>query len=143
MSGAERSKTIGVAVKGLVVYRGRALLIKRSDYDPFGAGEYECPGGRLEFGEALEAALEREIMEETGLKVSVERILYADSFLKHAGRQVVVLTWLCRAHGDEVTLSKEHTEFLWANKEEMRALLTPAVNRSFERCGAYEMGELE
>ena len=142
MSSTDWGKTIGVAVKGLVLYKGKALLIKRSDYDPFGAGEYECPGGRLEFGEELEAALEREIFEETGLQVSVERLLYADSFLKHAKRQVVVVTWLCRAHSDHVTLSGEHTDFLWANKEEMRALLAPAVNGNFERCGVYAPAEL-
>ena len=132
-----------VAVKALVLYQNRALIIKRSAYDPFGAGEYECPGGRLEFGEELEEALRREIMEETGLTVTVERLLYADSFVKNEKRHIVVLTWFCRAHGDEVTLSNEHTAYLWADKREMRALLTPAVGRSFERFGVYALDDIE
>lgn len=138
----EHGKTIGVAVKGLVVYQGKALIIKRSEYDPFGAGEYEFPGGRLEFGEDLNAALKREIMEETGLDVEVGRILYARGFLKHERRQVVVLTWLCHAKSAEVTLSKEHTHYIWADKAQMKALLTPAVERDCETFGFYGLEEL-
>lgn len=139
----EREKTIGVAVKGLVLFGGRALLLKRSAYDPFGAGEYEFPGGRLEFGEALEEALMREVMEETGLSVTVGRLLYASGFVKHARRHVVVLTWLCRAQSDAATLSGEHTDFAWATKAQMKELLTPSVERDCERFGVYEIAELE
>lgn len=139
----ERSRTIGVAVKGLILHQGKALIIKRSVYDPFGAGQYECPGGRLEFGEELEIALNREIMEETGLTVTVERLLYAASFVKNANRQVVVLTWLCKSQSDQVTLSSEHTEYVWAGKDEMKTLLTTSVERDFERFGIYELKELE
>ncbi|MCE5235247.1 MAG: NUDIX domain-containing protein [Clostridiaceae bacterium] len=136
-------KTTGVAVKGLVVHEGKALLLKRSDYDPFGAGQYEFPGGRLEFGEDLEAALKREIMEEAGLPVTVERLLYADGFLKHERRHVVVLTWLCKAQSDKVTLSNEHTAFVWADKARMKTLLTPFIARDCERFGVYELPELK
>lgn len=136
-------KTTGVAVKGLIVYEGKALLLKRSDYDPFGAGQYEFPGGRLEFGEELEEALKREIMEEAGLQVSVERLLYANGFLKHERRHVVVLTWLCSAQSDQVTLSNEHTEFIWADKARMRELLTPFITHDCERFGVYELPELK
>ncbi len=139
----ERSRTIGVAVKGLILHQGKALIIKRSAYDPFGAGQYECPGGRLEFGEELEIALNREIMEETGLTVTVGQLLYATSFMKNANRQVVVLTWLCKSQSDQVTLSSEHTEYVWAGKDEMKTLLTTSVERDFERFGIYELKELE
>jgi len=139
----ELDRKIGVAVKGLVLYQGKALIIKRSDYEPFGAGQYECPGGRLEFGEELEKALQREIMEETGLIVTVERLLYATSFVKNAYRQVVVLTWLCKTQSDKVTLSSEHTEYIWAGKADLKALLAPCVEHDFERCGVYELEELK
>ena len=138
----EEGKTIGVAVKGLVLYGGKALLLKRSGYDRFGAGEYEFAGGKLEFGEALEEALKRELLEEAGLVVEVEKLLYASGFLKHAKRHVVVLTWLCRAKSDAVTLSNEHTAYLWANKTQMKELLTPSVERDCERFGIYDLAEL-
>jgi mutator protein MutT len=85
------------ASKGLILRKGRALILQRSPYDPTFAGTWEFPGGKLEFGEKLEDCLRREIWEETHLQVEVERLLYANTFLTHPWRQVVVVTYLCRA----------------------------------------------
>jgi ADP-ribose pyrophosphatase YjhB (NUDIX family) len=46
---------------------GRLLLIRRG-HDP-GRGLWSLPGGRVEAGETLAAAVEREVLEETGLAV--------------------------------------------------------------------------
>jgi ADP-ribose pyrophosphatase YjhB (NUDIX family) len=54
-----------VAVGAVVVDDDRLLLIRRGR-DP-GAGLWSLPGGRVETGEALAAAVERELLEETGL----------------------------------------------------------------------------
>jgi ADP-ribose pyrophosphatase YjhB (NUDIX family) len=45
---------------------GRVLLIQRAREPAFGS--WTVPGGRVEHGESLEAAVVRELMEETGLK---------------------------------------------------------------------------
>ncbi|MEK3686404.1 NUDIX domain-containing protein [Paenibacillus sp. FSL R10-2736] len=89
---SKKSKTIIVAVKGVILYQGRILLVKRAAADSAGAGSWECAGGKIEFGESLEAALEREILEETGLAVTTERILYAVTLLTDPARQVVIIT---------------------------------------------------
>jgi 8-oxo-dGTP diphosphatase len=56
---------------GAVVHdaAGRLLLIRRG-HAPH-AGLWSLPGGRIEAGESLAAAVEREIWEETGLRVRV------------------------------------------------------------------------
>jgi ADP-ribose pyrophosphatase YjhB (NUDIX family) len=46
---------------------GRLLLVRRG-HDP-GRGLWSLPGGRVEAGETLGAAVEREVLEETGLTV--------------------------------------------------------------------------
>jgi ADP-ribose pyrophosphatase YjhB (NUDIX family) len=54
---------------GAVVHdaAGRLLLIRRG-HEP-GRGLWSVPGGRVEAGESLRAAVEREVREETGLSV--------------------------------------------------------------------------
>lgn len=58
----------GVGVGVLVVHQGLLLLGKRRG--AHGAGHWAPPGGRLEFGEALEDCARRELAEETGLTAS-------------------------------------------------------------------------
>lgn len=51
----------------------RILLIRRGR--GVAAGEWSIPGGRVEFGETLAAGVVREVYEETGLEVIVDRPL--------------------------------------------------------------------
>ena len=48
---------IVVAVKGILLKDGRALIMKRADDDDIGGGTWEFSGGKLEFGESPEEAL--------------------------------------------------------------------------------------
>ncbi len=58
-----------VACVGAVVLdsRGRLLMVRRGN-EP-GRGLWSVPGGRVEAGESVAAAVEREVREETGLAV--------------------------------------------------------------------------
>ncbi len=58
-----------VAVGAIALREGSILLIRRGQ-PPF-AGCWSLPGGRVEWGEALAAAVRREVDEETGLAVEV------------------------------------------------------------------------
>ncbi|MFN2588904.1 MAG: NUDIX hydrolase [Actinomycetota bacterium] len=58
-----------IAVGAIAVKDGRLLMIQRGR-DP-GAGLWSLPGGRVEHGELLTAALRREVEEETRLMVEV------------------------------------------------------------------------
>lgn len=53
---------------GAVVTAGGALLLVRRGQEPE-AGRWSLPGGRVERGEALASAVEREVLEETGVVV--------------------------------------------------------------------------
>lgn len=59
---------------GAVVVHGGSLLLLRRGRDP-AAGEWSVPGGRVHLAETLHAALVREVFEETGLAVVVDRFL--------------------------------------------------------------------
>ena len=60
---------VEVAV-GAVVRRGQEILLVRRGRGA-GVGQWSLPGGRVEFGETLVAAVAREVAEETGVEITV------------------------------------------------------------------------
>lgn len=73
MTAASTGPRPEVAVSAVLVLDDRLLVVRRG-HGP-GAGEWAVPGGRVEPGETLHEAVVREVREETGLDVVVERFL--------------------------------------------------------------------
>lgn len=138
----KNTRSIIVAVKGIIVNQGKILIVQRASADSIGAGTWECAGGKIEFGEGLEAALKREILEETGLVIAVDRLLYAASFLTDPARQVVILTYLCRSGEHAVILSEEHSDYKWCTRLELQHLLPAGILADFEQSRVFELAEL-
>lgn len=63
-------KLVHVAV-GVIFEKGRILIAKRADHQHQG-GLWEFPGGKVEPGESVQVALQRELEEELGLQSSIE-----------------------------------------------------------------------
>ncbi len=124
--------TIVTAVKGIVQYDNRILIVQRAAADS-GGGTWECPGGKIDFGEFPEDSLTREVEEETGLAVTVDRIAYASSLMTHPDRQVILLVYFCTATNDAVELSDEHDDYLWADDAMFRQNIAPNILADFEQ----------
>lgn len=124
--------TIITAVKGIVRHDNRILIVQRAAADS-GGGTWECPGGKIDFGEQPEDSLIREIREETGLTVTVDKIAYASSILTHPDRQVILLAYFCTAVTSSVTLSEEHDAYLWTDEQLIRQQIAPSILTAFER----------
>ncbi len=137
-----KEKVIVVALKGIIINNGKILIIKRNKSEING-DIWETPGGKIEFGETLEEALLREIKEEVGLDVMVDKMLYATTFMSNPNRQLVILTYLCRSEGDEIKLSNEHTEYKWVAMDEARKYLDKAIVNDFEKHAVFSMLEGE
>jgi ADP-ribose pyrophosphatase YjhB (NUDIX family) len=81
-------------------------------------GEWELPGGRPEVGELFQDCLRREIREETGLDVAVERVLGVRAFEVVPGRWLDVVGYACRLQGSsDLRPSAEHREVGFVDAE--------------------------
>lgn len=110
-----------VSVAGIVIREdGRVLVIKRDDN-----GHWEAPGGVLELDESFEAGVRREVLEETGLEVTVERLTGVYKNMTHG---IVALVYRCRPAGGEPHSTDEAREICWMTKEEVQSAMVPAFN---------------
>lgn len=100
---------------------GRIFLTRRADN-----GQWCLPGGRMESGESVAEACEREVREETGLRVRVRRlvgvyshpdqlVIYPDGTKAH----IVALHFEAEVTGGEPALSDETTEFGYFTLEQL------------------------
>lgn len=62
-----------LGVYALVLCDGHVVLIRKAK-GPY-TGQWDLPGGRIEFGESPLEALERELMEETGLRPAIVELM--------------------------------------------------------------------
>ena len=80
---------VELVVKGIIFdeQQKRILLLKRSDKEDIGIGTWEGVGGAVEEGESLEEALCREIQEEAGLSVKVDKLAY----VSYVGTLIIIV----------------------------------------------------
>jgi 8-oxo-dGTP diphosphatase len=102
-----------VAVGAIIRDGGRVLLVRRGQ-EPL-KGEWSLPGGAVEVGETLEAALVREVREETSLDVIVGPVVEVlDSIRRDAdGRaeyHYVIIDYACSLRSGTSTTATHGTD---------------------------------
>jgi 8-oxo-dGTP diphosphatase len=131
-----------VGVGGVVIHDGRVLLVKRGK--PPLLGRWVVPGGTLELGETLQAALLRELREETGLNVEMGELLEVFERIERAEQGVayhyVIVDYLCRYVSGEVRAGDDAADAVLAPAEELGDYDLPqkaveVIRRAFERLG--------
>jgi 8-oxo-dGTP diphosphatase len=96
---------------GIVVSDSKILLVRRK-FNPF-EGRYALPGGFVEYGERVDECIIREVQEETGLRVSVDRLLGVYSAPDRDPRgHTVTLVYVLNLEGGTLADSEE-TEAEW------------------------------
>lgn len=118
--------TVGALVEGP---SGRVLLVRTRKW----RGAWGVPGGKIDFGETMVGALEREFLEETGLEVvdvrpgPVQEAVLSDEF--HVPAHFVLLNFFARVGREDVRLNDEAEAYAWVSPQEA---LTMPLN-SFTR----------
>lgn len=127
-----------VGVLALVRHGQTVLLVRRAN--PPDAGLWGFPGGRVEAGETLFQAAERELKEETGLTATALQTVEVFDSLHHKpdgtlAFHYVIIAVLCEDTAPTPTPPKAADDALdarWFSYEEVRALGPLACARLFD-----------
>jgi ADP-ribose pyrophosphatase YjhB (NUDIX family) len=138
-----------VGIGGVIIDRGRALLIRRGS-EPL-LGEWSIPGGSLELGETLEQGVARELLEETGMTVRVLELIevfdriYLDSGTAdgRAGQKprfhYVIADYLCEVVTGEPRAGSDVTDVAFAREDELAGFhLTETATRILKKAFAMD-----
>lgn len=117
---------------------GRCLLLRRSSSSKNNAGKWDMPGGKVDRGEDFEEALLREVSEETGLSIRLER-LAGSAESATLTRNVVYLIMEGRVDGGQVRLSSEHDQHEWVDLKQLPMMDVCPQFKAF--AAAYARGE--
>ena len=97
----EKRPYVGVAA--IVIKDGKVLLGKRKN--SHGSGTWQFPGGHLEFNETIENCAQREVLEETGIKIkNIKLGPYTNDIFKQEQKHYITLFVISEYESGELEL---------------------------------------
>lgn len=125
-----------VGVGALIHKGGKILLIKRR-FEP-NKGRWSLPGGLVERGEKVEEAALREVKEELGIDVTLERLMdIVDEIIPDGKGRVkyhyVLIDFLARPNKGRIRLNKESSSYRWFEPEMVENFETSRNTRAIVR----------
>jgi 8-oxo-dGTP diphosphatase len=110
---------VGAIVRDSV---GRILLVRRANEPDLGL--WSIPGGRVEAGENDAAAVVREVREETGLDVTVDRLVGEVERAGPAGVTYVIRDYVCTVTAGVAYAGDDASEVAWVDADALAATST-------------------
>ena len=123
-----------VAVGAVVIKAGAILLVKRGKAPA--DGKWAIPGGSVELGETLQQAAEREIFEETGIRIRAAEPVYIFDFIernRHGGIRFhyVIIDLAGEYLSGKIKPGDDADQAAWIPFAELKALDMNATTRAF------------
>ena len=111
---------------GALIFRHDRILMAQRGKEPL-KGMWSLPGGALETGESLAAAVQREVREETGLEVKPVRIFEIFERILRDSRgaaeyHYVLIDYLCRVAGGDLCAGDDVCRVAWFRERELNKL---------------------
>lgn len=103
-----------IEVVAAIIQRDGAYFATQHGYGEF-EGMWEFPGGKIEPGERPEAALQREIQEELGIDITINRLLCTTDY-DYPSFHLTMHCYLCEIKSGEIEL-REHKSAQWLTAE--------------------------
>lgn len=113
-----------VSVWAIIFEGNRVLLAHRRDID-----WWNLPGGGMEAGETVEQALRREILEETGLEVEIERVT---GIYSKPQKNEVALAMHCHVTGGQARATAEIRECRYFSPDNLPSNTLPKHRQRIE-----------
>lgn len=104
----------------VITERGKILLVKRK-FEPF-KGFWAVPGGFIEDTEPAEEACRREVLEETGMKVELVKLLGVYSDPKRDPRGTITVAFIAKPLSKETKGDIEVEDMKWFKFDELPPL---------------------
>ena len=99
-----------IEVVAAVIHKDAAYFATQRGY-----GEFECmwefPGGKIELGENRESALKREIQEELGIDITIDKFLCTTDY-DYPSFHLTMHCYICSIESVEIEL-REHKSVRW------------------------------
>jgi len=99
---------------------GKSLILCRHN-TAHSEGQWNLPGGKVDYGKIVEDEVRKELMEETSLECTSMRFLfYQDSLpLKPGGMHCINLYFECSVKGS-LRINEESSKFAWIGPEDLK-----------------------
>ena len=122
-----------VGVGAVIIHNDRVLLVKRGQ-PPF-HGMWCIPGGKINYGETLQQAAEREILEETGVVIRAGEPVYTFDVIDTGNIEqpchYVVVDLAAEYVSGEPTARDDATDVAWFGKQDIDKDEVQELTRNF------------
>ena len=125
-----------------MIFKGQNILMVERGRSPL-KGYWSLPGGVLEAGEHLAEAIQREVEEETGLKVSPLTVveIFERIMRDKEGKpeyHYVLIDYLCKITGGELRAGDDSTKVEWVKRKDLPKLkitegTLEVIERTFDK----------
>ena len=119
------------SVVAVILNSDNQVLLTKRNIPPF-QGEWVMPGGKIDLGEPIVAAIQREVMEEVGLQVDVGRLLDVFEHVTPGedNYHFIILYYLCTPLYCDITHNPDEVdEARWVSQNELHDYRMPDGTR--------------
>ncbi len=126
-----KKEHIVTSVVAVIIDDDDRVLLTRRNIAPFN-GQWVMPGGKIDLGEPILKALQREVHEEVGLEVEVGGLVDVFEHLTPGAENLhfIILFYLCRPRYCDIAHNQEEVaEARWVSQQDLAAYKMPEGTR--------------
>jgi|SRR5665647_972104 len=102
---------------------GKILALKRANTVSIRPGEWDLPGGMIDYRENPNEAIVREIIEETGITTNSCKVVFVST--EQSPAYILTFFYVTHVENETVQISAEHTDYRWISVDEFSSLSLP------------------